>query len=459
VAFFTYGTGGEFLLDGVKFRIKASSGWEETQIEAGSGPHTLRWVKTGRYDWAVDEFRVTPLAGASVADALDFPGPWILDPTNSWTISTTDTHDGEDAVLINDSGVLSHYVNGPGRLQFHRKANWNYGPADTDLMVQTDAAAWYGGRSPQWAAHTIDTIPPGRQLLRFRAGSTHAGTFGFDAVNFTPYAETPLAAALEGSGLTITTNPAAPWRGWLSGTAAHDGSDAAISPEAGDGWLELTLPAAGVLSFFARCPGSDGIRLNVSPQIQDGYILPREWKEFVYPLTGPGPHTVRIQKYQGAAVWLDHVTFVSAQAQFSAWLAQHGLPANADLQSDSDGDGQPLLVEYAFGLDPNARHARDASVPAEITAPEFKLVEGGWGVGPIRQLECQFHFRGPGSGLWCQVFFSSDPAAPLDAPAAVSFYPGDNPPPDGWLRGSSADLWSWPSASRRFGRLKVIFEP
>jgi hypothetical protein len=38
---------------------------------------------------------------------------------------------------------------------------------------------------------------------------------------------------------------------------------------------------------------------------------------------------------------------------FDQWKVIHGIPTTASNNSDSDGDGIPLLLEYALNLDPN----------------------------------------------------------------------------------------------------------
>jgi len=53
--------------------------------------------------------------------------------------------------------------------------------------------------------------------------------------------------------------------------------------------------------------------------------------------------------------WLDYPAYSMGEGgnPVAFWLLSKGLPANADLKSDSNGDGVSLLMAYALNLDPN----------------------------------------------------------------------------------------------------------
>ena len=50
------------------------------------------------------------------------------------------------------------------------------------------------------------------------------------------------------------------------------------------------------------------------------------------------------------------------------WLIGYGLPYNADLQDDPNGDGVSLLMAYALNLDPNLNLR--SSLPAPVLGPQ-----------------------------------------------------------------------------------------
>lgn len=70
-----------------------------------------------------------------------------------------------------------------------------------------------------------------------------------------------------------------------------------------------------------------------------------------------------------ATTWSGYASAAFAvPLKVASWLAAHGNAASADVTADPDGDGVPLLLAYAFGLDPAA------DLSASLPAPE--LVDG-----------------------------------------------------------------------------------
>jgi len=134
--------------------------------------------------------------------------------------------------------------------------------------------------------------------------------------------EIPLAPALDAPSLAWTTDAAHPWAGQIAVT--HDGIDAAISGNAGDGqssWLETIVNGPGTIVFWWKVSsesGGDFLRFRV-----DGAEIPAvsgisgsvDWEHKTAAIP-PGSHTLRWAYEKNSALfadgdagWLDEVAF------------------------------------------------------------------------------------------------------------------------------------------------------
>lgn len=63
---------------------------------------------------------------------------------------------------------------------------------------------------------------------------------------------------------------------------------------------------------------------------------------------------------------------MGAATPIAIWLIEHGLPYNADLQSDPNSDGVNLLLAYALNLDPN-QNLSDSLPQSVVSANQSSL--------------------------------------------------------------------------------------
>ncbi len=462
VSWFEWASNGVVTVDGTPLaQLPEPPGWKPFQLELAPGPHTLRWTKTGSWAWGIDEFSVTPLAaGATLAEVLDYAGAWFADPVSPWTPSTTDTHDGQDAALFtttqNTARPATLGVTGPGRLEFWAKSalsEASYYENPTQLTGEPGYLLWRQPRQAGWRKYVVDSVPPGPHRLSWTTASNGSGsTTALDQVSYTPYAATTLAAAVDVAD-AIRTGASDPWTGWLAGAGAVDDQDAAVSGGPGS-WLSVPVPLGpGRFSFYARHPTDGDDSLGIEGL--GGVRVPNQWKKFIYEV--PADHLAAftfVAQGDSSGIWLDAVQFTPAATLLQQWLAAHGLAAGADLNSDADGDGRPLLLDYAFGLAAHDHGARDVQAPADAGLPVFQLssVSGG-GV-----LECRYLRRRTGSGLTYDVFFTDDlstplpvgPGAPPDQIVAVN---------DEWELVVVTDYPRYGQApATRFGRVRVTLQ-
>ena len=491
VSFRQYQTGGTFTLDGAALPTPQSTGWNQVNFETGPGLHELRWEKSANELWAIDTFSAVPLApGTSLAEALDFPGPWLISGPARPEVFLTDSSDGQDAVLSSGfTGWLGVEVTGPGRLEFHNKGPWtaNHPLSPLPLLEagrrisrpgppggwlnESELSRWPGIHPISWTRQVIGTIPPGRQFLQWPTGFSYSEfgeRLGLDQVSFVPYAGSSLAEGLDAPALAFTSggdgNAASPWSGWQAGSAAYDGQDVVISGATPESWMDVTVPAgAGEVRLMARCPSRTR---NGGPllTLRQGdanltFPVPAYWKQIVLPVSAAGPRTLRLGQTPSGDIWLDALTYVPATETFDQWLADHGLPAGTLTDSDGDGDGIPLVLEYAFGLDASRPGQPDLGVPAEAGLPVFELVDRYNFWPPSRLIQCRYLRRTGGRGLQYEVLFANDPVAPLDD-AARGDVTWITPLTNDWELVTVND-YSIPNDQRpgkRFGRVRVTLQ-
>ena len=165
--------------------------------------------------------------------------------------------------------------------------------------------------SVSYAAYPFGNWP---NTLSF-TGST-GFTYSIYATGTAPANAAPTCSA--GTNQTISL----PATASLAGTASDDGRPAALATawnqESGPG--TVTFGNAGALTTTAA-------------------------------FTLPGTYTLRLAANDGAVTSASNLT-VSVRDSFSAWASRNGVAATA---GDTDRDGLPNLLEYAFATDPAAQ--------------------------------------------------------------------------------------------------------
>lgn len=381
--------------------------WTTGRIALPAGVHTLRWSLAAAGAFGVDAFQVTPITGGGlIADALDLSGAWAVEA--EWTPEAAAAHDGVDAAGFPDADastpVLRRFVQGPGKMEF-----WQRGAGALPAVVMTSDAepqsAWTGAAGPAWARVTAEGIPPGPQMLSWFLEQEGTTIPALDQMVWTPYAPVPLAEALEAGPLTVLSSALLPWGGYQTGSAAANGGDCAISA-GGISLLQIRAPGPGRASLRIRCPGNPGARFTLGTE---NLGAPREWKrvDFVF----GDQLTTDIAGVSSASFWVDDLQFTNAADLRAAWLTGHGL-AGSPLNADPDGDGRPLLLDYAFGFAPGSP-APDAALPAEAGLPVVDR-NPAWPYG----LRCRFLRRKAETGLTYRVHFTSD-LGPVSGPGSA----------------------------------------
>jgi hypothetical protein len=199
----------------------------------------------------------------------------------------------------------------------------------------------------------------------------------------------------------------------------------------------LTVSGPGTLSFRAMVPGSLKVK-DGTAVLMDSQRFIFDWTSYLFPL-GAGTHTVTFAAE--GPFRLDAVTWTPAIPQ----------PTAGNAFTDSDGDGVPLLVEYAFGLSATAPDARLFTDGISSGLPNVDLIETD--AGP--RLRVQYPARY--SGIRYIPEFSDSPgggwqAAPAAAVRLVDSMNGL------WARYEAIDP-APPARRSRFARIRVQVSP
>jgi hypothetical protein len=235
-------------------------------------------------------------------------------------------------------------------------------------VVVSDAAlfaAQYPSVPVAGVLENLTGLSNGGERLRYELADYPIGILDFDY-------EDDWYPVTDGGGATLQIiNAAGPAANWDSKTAwqaglPSPGAEPVFGVLAGEDG-DIILPQQAVLSG-SMFPGTfDPGTITVAWSLESGpgtatFTAPAS------PVSNasfslPGVYVLKLTATSGANVVSDTVTITAADS-FAAWLIRRGLGSNPN--TDTDADGQPNLVEYALGTDPNA----------PTTGPEL-LVEGG----------------------------------------------------------------------------------
>lgn len=134
---------------------------------------------------------------------------------------------------------------------------------------------------------------------------------------------------------------------------------------------------------------------------------------------------------------------------YEQWAINHGVdPSEEARGADTDGDGIPQILEYAFGLDPSRADARvfDPENPSARGLPRMIPIFGdGW-----RSMEIEFLVRRNAS-LEYFPEFGSDLSTFTEGWMYYDYTEVDWQ----WIRRRAYDLTATGQESRRFGRVRV----
>ena len=265
----------------------------------------------------------------------------------------------------NTEYFLDTAVSGNGSLDV--TAGWHAG-GSTVAVKATASAGW---RFDHWL---LDGQPAGgtTNQLDVRMDVAHLATACFVVLD--------LAEALDNHDLAWTSGGDANWVPQIA--VSHDGIDAACSGAINDKqttWLETTVENSGTLSFWWKVSSEkayDWLSIRIDNNQRTAISGETLWEYISLRVEGTGNHSLRWQyakdKNDMAGTdcgWLDQVVWtpdVPPLAGFALWTNQHSLlgDTTALFRQDSNGDGVPNGVAYAFG----------SNLPADGPAHKIRVV-------------------------------------------------------------------------------------
>jgi hypothetical protein len=154
------------------------------------------------------------------------------------------------------------------------------------------------------------------------------------------------------------------------------------------------------------------------------------------------------------ALTSDEIAYLAAWeplATMANWGTEHGVPT-ADPMLDSDEDGVPLILEYAFRLNPTIADTHYLN-PDEGTAG---LPNGNFSATTPARFVVEYVRRTHASDLVYTVEFSSDPASGWSPDFLSQTVIRLN---SEWERVVVSDPFTLDEVDRRFGRIRVDYAP
>lgn len=305
----------------------ASTEWVRVEIPLPAGPLDVKLLGGG---W-LDQLSWTP--GAPPADAATLMGQPGADVTfphpDRVSGMATAIGTGNDTGL----GVLSWYgtaapelplvrigCQGPAMVSFAASSVVPSNISADGSSSITAADALSPDRQPEFAVIFPDALPHSVGL---------DGLAVYHQLKIQPLVEVPLNEALDAPGLTFTTSPATPWRGYKTGAAlgASQGSAACggVHAEAANPWIETTVTGPGRVRFaMARTASDPGdftseflqpLKVTVNGSVAILRASPNHGLSEIY--VAAGTHTVRwtqrgsqVTQGKGSLAWLDQVSFL-----------------------------------------------------------------------------------------------------------------------------------------------------
>ncbi|MFC7337744.1 hypothetical protein ACFQY0_11190 [Haloferula chungangensis] len=290
--------------------------WRTVGIELPAGSHTFRWIFTSPENRrgapaGLNQFRITPLAGLTLGEALDAPAQiWFTSgPPPHWIGQTDHSHDGEDATCVPSSdddsthggSDLQTSVTGPALVRF-----WWQKDGDGLAYFQMDGRNLASlTEENSWQEVTV-AVPPGSHHFRWTRFKNHyferrAALYVDDfRIESLPVGLT-LGDALNAPDLPWRTSADASWElAWRSLPGGGQ-EPAAISPATpgGTSWIETDIIGPAVISFLYL---EDSFGLSQGSLHLDGLqvatLRGASWPDDAVSLRWPipaGKHTVRWQ--------------------------------------------------------------------------------------------------------------------------------------------------------------------
>lgn len=290
--------------------------WETVSVEIPAGTHSFRWVFTSPDNRrgtpaGLNHLTVSPLSGATLADALDAPGQtWLTrGPQPDWTAQGNLSHDGQDAAFVpssedeslNGGSELQTPVVGPALVRFW----WRKDGAGKTLLQMDDRNVAQLNDENTWQEVTV-TVPPGSHLLKWTRFKDNyfdlRSALLVDDFRIQPLpAGLTLGEALDAPDLPWRTPSTAPWElAWRN--LPNGGQEPAVISSSTPGettWIETEVEGPAVLSFLFL---EDSFGLSQGSLVVDGEtVLPLRgaaWPDDAIPVRWPlaaGPHTIRWQ--------------------------------------------------------------------------------------------------------------------------------------------------------------------
>lgn len=279
-----------FTVNGVEqARISGEVPWQERTFSLGSGSQTCRWayIKNGS---------VTAGQDRAWVDQVFFgpqPPTIVTQPTNQWS---------------DVGGTVSFRVVPGGTPPFGYQWLYNGVPlvnGNGVSGVTTSNLTLTGIQLSQAGAYRVVV-------------SNAVGTVPSAIATLTVFTDVSLAAALDTTAMSWTTNGSTTWAG--HGGVTHDGVDAARSPVLGNNgsaWMQTTVTGPGTLRFHWKVSSevNDRLRLLINGGEQASISGEVNWQVRAFNL-GNGTHTLRWEYLKNASAaggqdrgWVDEVAF------------------------------------------------------------------------------------------------------------------------------------------------------
>ncbi len=300
-----------FSINGGVWRTVAGEvDWQEVVAALPAGSHTLRWTwrnesttTSGLNTVWLDEVQFTPASPPPLSAAAgDGSGTWLTASHLPWSVTgPAESHDGiaaagSGAITHSQTSALITRVEGPVWLSFWWKVSCQASSDTLSFLLDGASIAAISGE-PGWQ-QVQRQIGPGWHEIEWRYAKNASVSSGadrgwVDEVRFV--SGSPVGDALDGAGLTWTTDG---WNGLAFPGAGHDGTDAAVSGLTSggqSGWIETTVTGPGTFTFWWKQDTpltADEVHFSIDGAVHDTLSGTVPWRPAVCSLPA-GAHTLR----------------------------------------------------------------------------------------------------------------------------------------------------------------------
>ena len=319
--------------------ISGEQDWMLFSLDVPAGPHTISWV----YD---KDGSVSVGADAGWVDDVRFQSRSAPIITNDLELTANIGAPLQFGITTNDPNAVTTVENLPAGLIFDSVNSQIIG---TPTVVGT-----------------------------FAVDLSSSNSFGTTATTLVLNVIRSMSVAADAPDLIFQTGGDVPW--FIQTTTKISGPSALqsglITPNQSS-WIETTVPGPGILNFSWSVSSEQGadfltILLNGRPFDQISGFVPFSANSVEIP---SGRHTIRWEYGKNGtidegsdAAWIDGITL----AGYGGWLLANKVPADALPSDDLDGDGYPILFEYALGGVPGVSDTNLLPLP-DITAERVSL--------------------------------------------------------------------------------------